>query len=86
MYQIVFTTTIDAMLLSVSFTEILMSYGSSVRSWKLEPGTPTDSTGTPEHRKNNLDEVQARFSTTPHQEEHVLFKCLLYCTIWLMIY
>ena len=27
MYQIVFMTTIDAMLFSVSFTEILMSYG-----------------------------------------------------------
>ena len=39
MYQIVFTTTIDAMLFSVSFTEILMSYGSSIRSWTPEPGT-----------------------------------------------
>ena len=58
MYQIVFTTTIDTMLLfSVSFTEILMSYGSSVRSWTPEPRTPTDPTGTPEHRKNHLDEV-----------------------------
>ena len=37
MYQIVFTTTIDTMLFSVSFTEILMSYGSSVRSWTPEP-------------------------------------------------
>ena len=59
MYQIVFTTTTDAMLFFVSFTEILTSYGSSVRSWTLEPGTPTDPTGTPEHRKNHLDEVQA---------------------------
>ena len=33
MYQIVFMTTIDTML----FTEILTSYGSSVRSWTLEP-------------------------------------------------
>ena len=63
MYQIVFTTTIDTMLFSVSFTEILMSYGSSIRSWTLEPGIPTDSTGTSEHRKNHLDEVQARFGT-----------------------
>ena len=49
MYQIVFMTTIDAILFSVSFTEILMSYGSSIRSWTPEPGTPTDPTGTPEH-------------------------------------
>ena len=32
MYQIVFMTTTDAMLFSVSFTEILTSYGFSVRS------------------------------------------------------
>ena len=63
MYQIVFTTTIDTMLFSVSFTEILTSYGSSIRSWTLEPRTPTDPTGTPEHRKNHLDEVQARSGT-----------------------
>ena len=69
MYQIVFTTTIDIMLFSVSFTEILTSYGSSVRSWTLEPGTPTDPTGTPEHRKNHLDKVQARFGTPTHQED-----------------
>ena len=50
-HQIVFTTTIDAMLFSVSFTEILTSYGSSVRSWTPETGTPTDPTGSPEHRK-----------------------------------
>ena len=60
MYQIVFTTTIDTMLFSVSFTEILKSYGSSVRSWTPKTGTPTDPTGSPEHRKNYLDEVQAR--------------------------
>ena len=54
MHQIVFTTTIDTMLFSVSFTEILMSYGPSVRSWTLETGTPTDPTGSPEHRKKSL--------------------------------
>ena len=32
MYLIVFMTSIDTMLFSVSFTEILKSYGSSVRS------------------------------------------------------
>ena len=37
MYQIVFMTTIDTMLFSVSFTEILTSYGSFIRSWTLEP-------------------------------------------------
>ena len=51
MYQMVFTTTIDTMLFSVSFTEILKSYGSSVRSWTPETGTPTDPTGSPEHKK-----------------------------------
>ena len=37
--------------------------------WTPEPGTPTDPTGTPAHKKNHLDEVQARFGTTTHQEE-----------------
>ena len=69
MYQIVFTTTIDTMLFSVSFTEILMSYGSSIRSWTPEPRTPTDATGTAEHRKSHLDEVQARFGTATHEED-----------------
>ena len=69
MHQIVFMTTIDTMLFSVSFTEILKSYGSSVRNWTLETGTPTDSTGSPEHRKNHLDEVQARSGAVTHQED-----------------
>ena len=81
MYQIVFTTTIDTMLFSVSFTEILTSYGSSVRSWTLEPRTPTDPTGTPEHRKNHLDEVQARFGTATHQEEHMCYLNVFCCTV-----
>ena len=59
MYQNVFMTTIDAMLLSVSFTEILKSYGPSVRSWTPETGTLTDPTGSPEHRRNDLDKVRA---------------------------
>ena len=69
MHQIVFTTTIDTMLFSVSFTEILTSYGFSVRSWTPEPRTPTDPTGSPEHRKNHLDEVQAGSGTATHQED-----------------
>ena len=69
MHQIVFTTTIDTMLLFVSFTEIFMSYGPSIRSWTLEPGNPTDPTGSPEHRKNHLDEVQAGSGTATHQED-----------------
>ena len=69
MHQIVFTTTIDTMLFSVSFTEILMSYRSSVRSWTRETGTPTNPTGSPEHRKNHLDEVQARSGAVTHQED-----------------
>ena len=69
MYQIVFTTTNDTILFSVSFTEILKSYGSSIRSWTLETGTPTDPTGSPEHRKNHLDEVQAGSGAVTHQED-----------------
>ena len=69
MHQIVFMTTIDTMLFSVSFTEILTSYGSSVRSWTPETGTPTDPTESPEHRKYHLDEVQARSGTTTHQKD-----------------
>ena len=59
-----------------------MSYGSSVRSWTPELKTPTDSTGTPEHRKNHLDEVQAGFGTATHQEEHMcdlIVFAVLYC-------
>ena len=66
----------------MSFTDILMSFGSSVRSWTPEPRTPTDPTGTPVHKKNHLDEVQARFGTATYQErDYVLFKCsaILYC-------
>ncbi|MDA8043484.1 MAG: hypothetical protein MPJ22_13780 [Pirellulales bacterium] len=82
MYQIVFTTTIDTMLFSVSFTEILKSFGSSVRSWTPETGTPTDPTGSPEHRKNDLDEVQAGSGTITYPEDiDMLFECLLYCTV-----
>ena len=69
MHQNVFMTTIDTMLFSVSFTEILTSYESSVSSWTLETGTPTDPTGSPGHRKNHLDEVQAGSGTTTHQED-----------------
>ena len=69
MHQIVLTTTIDTMLFSVSFTEILMSYVSSVRSWTPETGTPTDPTGSPKHRKNHLDEDQAGSGTATHQED-----------------
>ena len=81
MYQIVFTTTIDTMLFLSVFTEILTSYGSSVRSWTPETGTPTNPTGSPEHRKNHLDEVQAGSGAITHQE---IYACLnvfaiLYC-------
>ena len=54
MYQIFFMTTTDTMLFSVSFTEILTSYGSSIRSWTPEPRTPTDSTGTPDTQEKSL--------------------------------
>ena len=34
-----------------------------MRSWTPETGTPTDHTGSPEHRKNHLDEAQAGSGT-----------------------
>ena len=81
MHQIVFTTTIDTMLFLSGFTEILMSYGPSIRSWTPETGTPTDPTGSPEHRKNHLDEVQAGSDAVTHQGDICVFKCfaILYC-------
>ena len=68
-------TTIDTMLFSVSFTEILTGYGSSIRSWTPETGTPTDPTGSPEHRKNHLDEVHTGSATATHQEDI----CVMFC-------
>ena len=47
---------------------MLTSYGSSIRSWTPETGTPTDPTGSPEHRTNHLDEVQAGSGAVTHQE------------------
>ena len=85
MYQIIFTTTIDTMLFLSVFTEILTSHGSSIRSWTPETGTPTDPTGSPEHGKNYLDEVQARSGTVTHQEIYACLNVLLYCTVWLMM-
>ena len=82
MYQIVFTTTIDTMLFSVSFTEILKSYGSSVRSWTPETGTPTDPTGSPEHRKNYLDEVQARSGAITYPEELICYLNVCYTVLY----
>ena len=46
-----------------------MSYGFSIRSWIPETRTPTDLTGSPEHRKNHLDEVHAGSGTLTHQED-----------------
>ena len=59
----------------------MTNYGSSVRSWTPETGTPTDPTGSPEHRKNHLDQVQAGSGAVTHQ---VIYACLnvfaiLYC-------
>ena len=81
MHQIVFTTTIDTMLFLSVLQKFLTSYGSSVRSWTLETRTPADHTGSPEHRKNHLDEVQARSGTVTHQGDICVFECfaILYC-------
>ena len=81
MHQIVFMTTIDTMLFSVSFAEILTSYGSSVRSWTPETGTPTDPTGSPEHKENHLDEVQAGSGTATHQDICVI-ECFCYTVLY----
>ena len=51
------------------FFRILKSYGSSVRSWILETGIPTDPIGSPEHRKNDLDEVRAGSGTMTYPED-----------------
>ena len=82
MHQIVFMTTIDTMLFSVSFTEILTSYGSSVRSCTPETRTPTDPNGSPEHRKNHLDEVQAGSGTVTHQEDICVIECFCYTVLY----
>ena len=82
MHQIIFTTTIDTMLFSVSFTAILTSYGSSVISWTLETRTPTDPTGSPEHRKNHLDEVQAGSGAVTHQEDICVIECFCYTVLY----
>ena len=50
---------------------------------KLDTGNwnPTDPTGSPEHRKNHLDEVQAGSGAVTHQGDICVFKCfaILYC-------
>ena len=58
-----------------------MRYGSSIRSWTPETRTPTDPTGSPEHRKNHLHEVQAGSGTVTHQEDICVIECfaILYC-------
>ena len=75
--------------------KILTSYGSSVRCWTLTNGTPTDHTGSLGHRKNHLDEVQARSGAVTHQEIDACSNCqivkllidfLLYCTVRPMMY
>ena len=73
--ELFYMTTIDTMLFLSVFSEILTNYGSSVRSWTPETGTPTDHTGSLEHRKNHLDEVQAGFGTVTHQEIDACSKC-----------
>ena len=85
MYQNVFTTTIDAMLSSVSFTEILKKLWTirkKLDTGNRKTGTPTDPTGSPEHRKNDLAEVRARSGAMTNPEDiDMIFECLLYCTV-----
>ena len=70
------------MLFSMSFAEILMSYGSSVRGWTPETRTPTDPTGSPEHRKDHLDEVQAGSGAVTHQEDICVVECFCYTVLY----
>ena len=63
-----------------------MSYGSSVRSRTPETGTPTDPTGSPEHRKNHLDEVQARSGAVTHQEDICVIECFFFAILYCMAY
>ena len=67
-----FTTTIDTMLFSVSFTE----------SWTPETGTTTDPTGSPEHRKNDLDEVQAGSGAITYPEELICYLNVCYTVLY----
>ena len=43
----------------MSFSEISMSYYSTLRHWKQETGIPTEPTGPPVYQQTHLDEVQA---------------------------
>ena len=52
------------------------------RSWTPETGTPTDHTGSPEHRKNHLDEVQAGSGAVTHQEIYACLKCFCYTVLY----
>ena len=53
-----------------------------MRSWTPETRTPTDPTGPPEHRKNQLDEVQAGSGAVTHQEIYVLFNVFCYTVLY----
>ena len=57
------------------FYRNLTNCESSMRSWTPETGTPTDHTGSPEHRKNHLDEVQAGSGAVTHQEIDACSQC-----------
>ena len=54
--------------------------------WTPETGTPTDHTGSPEHKKSHLDKVQAGAGAVTHQEICMFKMFLLYCTVWLIMY
>ena len=87
MYQIVFTTTIDTMLFSVSFTEILMSYGSSVRSWTPETRTPTDPTGSQSTGKITWMKFKPDLAPQLIKKTYVLLNvfAILYCMAYDML-
>ena len=82
MYQIVFMTTIDTMLFSVSFTETLMSYGSSIRSWTPETETPTDPIGSPEPRKITWMQFEPDLAPQLIKKTYVLFVCFCYTVLY----
>ena len=77
----------------MSFSEISMSYYSTLRCWTPEPETPTEPTGLLVHEKILLDKVQARLAPQLIKKNIHVIICkyakitvLPHCTVWLMVY
>ena len=77
-----FTTTIDTMLFSVSFTEILMSYGSSVRSWTLETRTQLTLLDLQSTGKITWMKFKPDLALQLIKKTYVLFECFCYTVLY----